>query len=95
MFQRVLAACAVTLLLVCVPSALTAQDKEVRAAEQVSAFVWLAGIWNGVTGWLTGQVAASSCAIDPDECPGGEPAQPATGGDGRCSLDPDGCPGGA
>lgn len=71
MFQRVLAAMAVALLLVCAPTALTAQGREDRAVEQVSFIAWFAGVWNEVAALLTGQVTDGSCSLDPDGCPGG------------------------
>lgn len=79
MFRRVLAACVVALLLVCVPSALTAQGREVRAADQ-AVIGWLAGIWGDFAAWLAGEnlpappMSSSGesfdtgCLIDPAGC---------------------------
>lgn len=81
MFRRGLAASVVALLLVCTPTALIAQDKEVRAVEQVSVLGWLAGVWDNIAAWLAGKAL---------------PAPPAssagTSGETGCLIDPMGCP---
>ncbi len=98
MFRKVLTASAVAILLACMPVAVAAQEREIRSADQASAFDWLASIWGDVAAWFNLHVDGR-CTIDPDGCPHGAPApaQPAPEslGDGRCSLDPNGCPGGA
>ena len=78
MRQRMLAACVVTLLLVCVPSALTAQDKVVRATDQASVLSWLTGIWGDVASFFGGKVAAA-------------PPTSSASGDAGCMIDPMGC----
>jgi len=77
MFQRTLAACAVALLLVCAPMALSAQEREVHASEQASMLGWLPGIWGDLAAWLAGKVV---------------PAPPTSSADGGCWIDPNGCP---
>jgi hypothetical protein len=77
MFQRVLTASAVAILLVCAPMALSAQEKEDRGAEQASVLVWLSGVWGDLATWLAGKAV---------------PAPPAEAGDGGCWIDPMGCP---
>jgi hypothetical protein len=80
MFQRVLAASAVAILLVCAPVGLSAQEKEARGAEQASVLGWFAGAWGDLAAWLAGIV----------------PAPPAgtkgASSDGSCYVDPNGCP---
>jgi hypothetical protein len=80
MFHRVLAACAVALLLVCVPAALTAQDKEARAVNQAPVLGWLAGIWGDLAAWL----ASEALPAPPWSSAG-------TSGDTGCLIDPAGC----
>lgn len=81
MSQRVLAACVVALLLVCMPMGVAAQEKDARAAEQASVLDWFAGIWGGLAAWLTG----AGVAAPPTSSSGAH-------GDTGCLIDPDGCP---
>jgi hypothetical protein len=101
MFQRVLTASVVAILLVVAPMGLAAQEREVRAAEQAPVLEWLSGLWSDVAAWLAPPLDSAGdgrCAVDPDGCPSGAaapaPPQPSSFRDGTCSLDPDGCPGG-
>jgi hypothetical protein len=76
MFKNALAAGAVAILLVCAPLALSAQEREARAAEQASVLGWLSGVWGDIAAWLAGKAV---------------PGPSVESGDGGCWIDPAGC----
>jgi UDP-N-acetyl-D-mannosaminuronic acid transferase (WecB/TagA/CpsF family) len=78
MFQRVLAASAVAIVLVCMPMRLAAQEREIHAAEQARMSEWLSGVWGELAAWLAGTVS-----VPPT---GSEEAN----GDGSGYVDPNG-----
>src|SRR5688572_21764536 len=56
LFHRIVPASFVAVLLLCTPPQLTAQERELRAADQATTIDWLTSLWNDLTTWLAGEV---------------------------------------
>jgi hypothetical protein len=78
MLRRALSAGAVVVVLACVPSPLSAAQKETPTAVRPSALAKLSSLWSELAGWFTSEVAP--------------PLRPGSGGgpttDSGCTWDP-------
>lgn len=78
--RKIVPGSAVAALLFCTPLPLAAQEREPRAADQVSTIEWFAGVWSDFTAWLDGEILP----------PPSGPDRPTEGLDSGCIVDPHG-----
>ncbi len=80
LFRKIVPVSFVAVLLLCAPLQLTAQEREPRAAEQVSMVEWFSSLWNDFTVWLSGNLLPAP--------PNSDPSDSRT--DNSCAIDPNG-----
>lgn len=89
--RTVLTASTVAFLLVCMPSQLTAAEREAPAAGQVSVLGWFSSLWNDLTAWFAELDTDDGCAPDPHGGCASQPEAPAElDTDHGCAPDPHG-----